>query len=247
MNKQMINERIHVAMNLLEGLAQVVNAVPESIPPSPISQTVTIDQIVGSLSLFEPCPTLADLGYGAFEQMYDSDKSSLIDMLKANFSEAVRYIDKYEPGLAELAKSISKFGLLNPVLLRPVENGYEIVCGQRRVLAICYLKACTIPAVIREMQFEDGVMLSVSEQLTTRRPSPVEEAKALKGLRESDKTLAHLAEGTCIDIHRIRQRLEMLRLPVEELERLHAGEISVSRAQKILKKIDRIRNEIQGT
>ena len=105
-------------------------------------------------------------------------------------------------GLSELAASISRHGVLQPIVVSADGNGYELVAGHRRVLAARLAGKTTIPAVVRD-EVGDRLELALIENLQRSDLNAIETARAYKLLMETyDLTQEQLAErlGKCIYI-----------------------------------------------
>jgi ParB/RepB/Spo0J family partition protein len=89
-----------------------------------------------------------------------------------------------EARLAELAESIKLKGVLQPILVRPKGDGYEIVAGARRFRAAQLAGIAEIPAVVRELSDQEALEAAVLENLQREDVSPLEEASAFKALMD---------------------------------------------------------------
>lgn len=97
-------------------------------------------------------------------------------------------------GLSELAASISRHGVLQPIVVSAEGDGYELVAGHRRVLAARLAGKTTIPAVVRE-EVGDRLELALTENLQRSDLNAIETARAYKLLMETyDLTQEQLAE-----------------------------------------------------
>jgi ParB family transcriptional regulator, chromosome partitioning protein len=85
-------------------------------------------------------------------------------------------------GLDELAESIRAHGLLQPIVVRPLEHGYELVAGHRRLTAVQQLGWVRIPAVVRQAGDNEAYILTLVENLQRENLTPNEEAEALEVL-----------------------------------------------------------------
>ena len=85
-------------------------------------------------------------------------------------------------GLDELAESIHAHGLLQPIVVRTLADGYELVAGHRRLAAVQALGWARVPAVVREPNEDDAYILTLVENLQREDLSPKEEAEALEVL-----------------------------------------------------------------
>lgn len=102
---------------------------------------------------------------------------------KENYRKTFR-----DKSLAELAASIKKNGVLEPILVRANETGFEIIAGERRFRASQIAKLVTIPAVLREVADDDVLTMQIVENVQREGVPFMEEAYALKRLR-AEKTL----------------------------------------------------------
>jgi len=85
-------------------------------------------------------------------------------------------------GLDELAESLQEYGLLQPVVVRRVEGGHELIAGHRRVAAARQLGWAEIAAVVRDETDNQAYLLTLTENLQREDLSPKEEAEALEVL-----------------------------------------------------------------
>ena len=131
----------------------------------------------------------------------------------------------------ELAESIRRFGILEPLVVSPDGASYLVVCGHRRVAAAKRVGLTEVPVVIRPMDGAERELVALTENVHRRQLSPVEEAIAyarlmkVRHLTQRDVArLMHVHEST------ISQRLALLRLPKPDLDRLHRGELTIAEA-----------------
>jgi ParB family transcriptional regulator, chromosome partitioning protein len=86
------------------------------------------------------------------------------------------------PDVDELAESIRAYGLLQPVVLRPVDGHYEVVAGHRRLAAVQALGWLDVPALVRDADDGDAFLLTLVENLQRSDLSAREESRALETL-----------------------------------------------------------------
>jgi len=86
--------------------------------------------------------------------------------------------------LEELAKSIEKSGLIQPIVVRRSGNGYQLIAGERRLRAYRYLGKETIPAIVREVEDGQALELALLENIQREELNCLEEAEAIKRLQE---------------------------------------------------------------
>jgi ParB family chromosome partitioning protein len=117
--------------------------------------------------------------------------------------------------LDQLARSIAANGLLQPVSVRDLKNGsYELISGERRLLAYQSLGQRQIPAIILDLPTQDSAVLALVENLHRADLSFLEEAQAIAGLMENlGLTQQQAARLLCRSQPSIANKLRLLRLP----------------------------------
>lgn len=119
-----------------------------------------------------------------------------------------------EGKLDELAESIQKQGLLQPVLVRPVEGGYELVHGERRYRAVKKTEGDSIRAEVRDLTDREALEISVTENLQREDVSPLAEAESYRSLiDEFDLTQEEVADRVGKSRSHIANCLKLLDLP----------------------------------
>ena len=106
-----------------------------------------------------------------------------IDRISPNPSQPRVVLD--EQRLEELAGSIRENGVLQPVLVRPFGNGYQLVAGERRLSAAQRAGLMRIPAVVREVPDDRLLELALVENIQREPLNPLEEAQAYQNLIEA--------------------------------------------------------------
>ncbi len=130
--------------------------------------------------------------------------------------------------LTELAQSLAKNGLLQPIVVRQVgAQQYEIIAGERRFRAAQQLKWTTIPALVRNYSDQQSASLALIENLQRQDLNPIEEARAYKklaamnNLRQED-VAAQLGKSQSY----IANKLRLLKLDATVQQALIAGQIT---------------------
>ena len=154
-----------------------------------------------------------------------------------------------EEALSDLAASIREIGVLQPVLLRPVEPGrYQLVAGERRWRAARRAGLDTIPAIIRPTDELASVEQALVENLHRQDLSPLEEAAAYQQLLE-DFGLTH--EQLAIRVGKSRaavsNTLRLFQLPAPVQHLLAVGRLSAGHARALLGTPDRSKQEALAT
>lgn len=137
--------------------------------------------------------------------------------------------------LAELTDSIKQNGILQPILVRHKDSGYEIVAGERRYQAAVAAGLTEIPVVIREISDEDVFKLALIENLQRSDLTPLEEARGYRQLiKEKDLTQEELAKALSKSRSAITNTLRLLDLPQEVQKLVDEGSITAGHARAIL-------------
>ena len=117
-----------------------------------------------------------------------------------------------EGALAELADSIRKHGVLQPVLLRPKGSSYELVAGERRVRAAKAAALAEIPAIVRDLTDVEVLEIQVIENLQRSDLHPLEEAEGYRQLTSRGYDVAKIAERTGRSVKYVYDRVKLLGL-----------------------------------
>lgn len=150
-----------------------------------------------------------------------------------------------EESLQELAESIRQVGVLQPICVRPKDEGYEIVYGERRYWAAALAGLPSIPAFVRNMTDAEAEDAAITENLQREDVTPLEEATAYKRALESGR---HSVESLVGKFGKseayIRSRLKLNELIEELADLLDREEISVGVAIEIAKYDAPIQQEV---
>jgi ParB family transcriptional regulator, chromosome partitioning protein len=138
--------------------------------------------------------------------------------------------------IKELAASIRQHGLIQPITVRPVENGFEIVAGHRRFKACKLLRWRVIPAMVRSLSDQDAFEIQLIENIHRMTMDPIEEAEAFK------KYILDYGWGGVSQLSRViskseqfvSSRIQLLRLPKEIIDNISQNKLKVSHAMELL-------------
>jgi ParB family chromosome partitioning protein len=160
-----------------------------------------------------------------------------ITQIRANPANPRRQFD--EDDLSDLAKSLRDHGLVQPILVRPVqgENGvrYEIIAGERRWRAAQKAGLHEVPAVVREVDDRQALELAIIENVQRSDLNPVEEALAYQQLMEEHGyTQADLGEVVAKSRSHVANTLRLLKLPKSVVEMVSRGELSAGHARTLV-------------
>jgi ParB family chromosome partitioning protein len=161
-----------------------------------------------------------------------------ISSIRPNPQQPREHFD--EEALAALAESIREVGVLQPVLVRAVEDGYELIAGERRWRAARRVGLQTIPAIVR--MADDAAMLqqAIVENVQREQLNPLEEAAAYQQLIE-DFSFTHDEVATRVGKSRatITNTLRLLQLPPTIQRFLKEGTLRMGHARALLGTPDR--------
>lgn len=131
-----------------------------------------------------------------------------------------------DSGIAELAASIREKGLLNPLLVRSSGPGtFEVIAGQRRLLACQRIGYDPVPCLVRDDTDDtDAVTLSLVENVHRADMSPLDKARALKQLYERHGTYERVAKETAWSASTVSKYIRLLDLPDSLQQRLSTKE-----------------------
>ena len=144
---------------------------------------------------------------------------------------------RFEPeATTGLADSIRHQGLLQPVVVRPrAAGGYELIAGERRWRAAKEAGVDVVPALVREADDRDSLLLALVENVAREQLSAVEEARAYAVLMdEFDLGLGEVAERVGRSKPAVSNKLRLLELPDEVLWMLVRGELTEGHARAVL-------------
>jgi ParB family chromosome partitioning protein len=140
-----------------------------------------------------------------------------------------------ETKLQELADSIRKNGILEPLIVRKVEQGYEIVVGERRWRAAQKAGLREVPVLVKEVEGREALEISLIENLQRENLNPIEEAEGYRRLiEEFDINQEELGTRVGKDRTTVTNTLRLLKLPSEVIEHLIQNNITSGHARAIL-------------
>lgn len=97
------------------------------------------------------------------------------------------YRKKIDEDLDYLEHSINKYGLLCPIIVRMVSNGYQLISGRRRLLACKNLGYKTIPAIVKNVSSDEAIEIALQENVQRASPSSIEEAEIIHSIYNKRK------------------------------------------------------------
>lgn len=159
--------------------------------------------------------------------------------LPLNLLQAGRYQPRShmdENALQELADSIIEHGLLQPLVIRPIDNGrYEIIAGERRFRAAALAQLESVPVIIKEVSDENALALALIENIQREDLNPLEEAGAIQRLiDEFNYTHEQAAQAIGRSRSATSNLLRLLNLADTVQTMLLAGDIEMGHARALL-------------
>jgi len=140
-----------------------------------------------------------------------------------------------EESIAELADSISKVGLLQPIIVRPYGEGYQIIAGERRWRASKVAGLERVPVRVLAADDTSSLEIALIENLQREDLNSIEEARGYRRLlTEYQMTQAELADKVSKSRSAITNALRLLDLPEEVQEMVYQGKLTAGHARAIL-------------
>jgi ParB family chromosome partitioning protein len=140
-----------------------------------------------------------------------------------------------DDAIEALAVSIREVGILQPVIVRKSERGYELIAGERRVRAAKLAGLATIPVVVRDTDDSDTLREALIENIHRQDLGPVELAEAFRELLEElGLKQEELADRVGVSRSHIANTIRLLALPLEVQQLLTDGKIQAGHARALL-------------
>ena len=140
-----------------------------------------------------------------------------------------------EEKIQDLANSIIEHGVIQPIVLRKKDNGYEIVAGERRWRAAIKAGLSEVPCLIRELDDEQNMLIAIIENMQREDLNPIEEAE---GLNQMIVTYGMTQEQVSKSVGKSRpyitNSLRLLKLPEYVLELISSGKISAAHGRTVI-------------
>ena len=137
--------------------------------------------------------------------------------------------------IEELANSIKEKGIIQPLLVKEVEIGYQLIAGERRLRAAKVAGLSQVPVIVKNVSEEEQIELSLIENLQREDLNPIEEAESYKKLMQDfEYTQQKLAQVLGKDRTTIANQIRLLKLPTMVKKALSQNEISMGHARCLL-------------
>jgi len=158
-----------------------------------------------------------------------------IELVQSNTLNPRKIFNEEE--LDDLVRSVSEKGILQPVVVRPVDDGknFQIVAGERRWRAAQKAGLHQIPALVRELNDKEVIEIALIENVQRADLNPVEEAQGYQQLIDQfDYTQQQLAESIGKSRSHIANTLRLMALPASVLEALQTGKLTAGHARALI-------------
>lgn len=140
-----------------------------------------------------------------------------------------------EEKIQDLANSILEHGVIQPIVLRKKDEGYEIVAGERRWRAAIKAGLSEVPCLIRELDDEQNMLLAIIENMQREDLNPIEEAEGLnKMIVTYGMTQEQVSKSVGKSRPYITNSLRLLKLPEYVLELISEGKISAAHGRTVI-------------
>jgi ParB family transcriptional regulator, chromosome partitioning protein len=160
-----------------------------------------------------------------------------IDLLQPNAHQPRQRMD--DSKIDELARSIRSYGVIQPIIVRRLDRGYEIVAGERRWRASQRVGLLKVPIVVRDVPDDRRLAVALIENIQREDLNPIDEAQAYRRLAdEHHLTQEQIAEAVGKDRSSIANHVRLLRLPEEVRGAVASGVLSMGHARAILSLTD---------
>lgn len=155
-----------------------------------------------------------------------------IDDIRPNTAQPRKVFD--EEKLEELAASIERHGVIQPLVLRRLGKGYEIVAGERRWRAARIAGLKDVPCIVKELSDEENMLLAIIENMQREDLNPIEEAEGLKKMIDTyGLTQEQVSYSVGKSRPYITNSLRLLKLPGRVQELAAEGKISTGHARAL--------------
>ncbi len=156
-----------------------------------------------------------------------------INDIKPNRNQPRKNFDA--EGIRELAESIKEHGIIQPLIVRKSDTGYELVAGERRWRAARDADISKVPCIVREFTDEENALIAIIENMQREDLDPIEEAEGLETMmKEYGLTQEEVSRSVGKSRPYITNSLRLLKLPQDIKEKISEGLISAGHARALL-------------
>lgn len=163
---------------------------------------------------------------------FEAREVAVASIVPNRFQPRMNVEDK---AIEELAESIRQHGVLEPIIVRPLDKGYELVAGERRWRAAAAAGLEYVPAVVRELTDKEAIAVALIENLQREQLDPIEEARGFRQLMELfNATQEEVAQEVGRSRSSVANSLRLLTLEEPIQEYLRRGELTVGHGKALL-------------
>ena len=165
----------------------------------------------------------------------EEDRVLYIDIndIKPNSAQPRKHFD--EEKLNELAESIRVSGVIQPLIVRNADNGYELVAGERRWRASRIAKLKKVPCIVRDYDEKQNALVAIIENMQRENLNPIEEAEGLKSMTEKfGLTQEQVSNSLGKSRTYITNSIRLLKLPKDIQEMISDGQMSAAHGRTII-------------
>ena len=139
-----------------------------------------------------------------------------------------------EDKIEELAASIKEHGIIQPIVVRKCENGYEIVAGERRWRAARKAELAQVPCLVRELTDEQNMLFAIIENMQREDLNPIEEAEGLQRMMQTfGMTQEQVSKSVGKSRPYIANALRLLKLPEDIVAQIAQGNLSAAHGRTL--------------
>ncbi len=175
-----------------------------------------------------------DIDSNIFTETTEKIHKLALDLIEPNENQPRKHFDP--ESLKELADSIQKHGVLQPIVVSPIENGkYRLVAGERRWRAARLAKQNTVPAVVRTLKELEQLEVAMIENVQRVDLSPIEQAISIEKLHQQfSMSYESIAKRLGKALSTVNNIARLLQLPTEAIEALNTKIITEGHARSVL-------------
>ena len=167
------------------------------------------------------------------DEQVSQGKTLPISRLRANHDQPRRSFD--QEALEELAASIKEHGLIQPIVVTPKDDEYEIVAGERRFRASQIAGLETVPVIVRSMTDQNQLEISLIENIQRRDLNSIETATAYAKLRDQfNLTNEQIAQRVHKSASAVINTMRLLKLPKEVVALIAEGQLTEGQARPLI-------------
>lgn len=174
------------------------------------------------------------LGFSGTDDKKDQIREINVAAIRTNPYQPRKSFDPFQ--MEELAKSIKEFGLIQPIVVRKIDNDYELVAGERRLRAVRSLGILKIPAIVRTLSDKEMAEIALIENLQREDLNYFEEAQGYKRLIDEFTLIQEdIARRVGKSQSTIANKLRLLKLPEKVKDNIKTEIVTERHARALLK------------